>query len=183
MATNQRVIDRVNEILRQVSEENPSGRAKRYIGSGASKAHTKRKKRVTINNYPGDLYNQMQAGSGLNEGSYILYDDETGNNHFITSDGGAGRIGLPTGGCRGQVVGGNKVGKRKKELVDDPDFEVYEPYVKKTRKPRSDTGKSRQTPWTQFVKAVAASYGIPYNKALSVASELRKQGYSLEDLS
>lgn len=196
MISNQRVIDRVNEILRQVSDHNPSGRAKRYIGSGCGGAKSrlppKKGKRVTVNDYSSDLYNQM--GAGLNEGSYIVYDEDTGNNYFDVVDGGnrvggnmllggknvvggKGIVGFPTGGARH-----NALQSKPKKIQVDNDFEVYEPYVKKTkRKRRADIGKSRQTTWTQFVKEVSLAYGIPYNKALTVASQLRKQGATLDD--
>lgn len=189
MAMNQKVIDRINEILRQVSEENMGGRSNRYIGSGLSQ-EVDRARRKKSSEWKSDIYNQM--GGNLNEGSYIIHDPHTGNNYFETvGEGGnmvagAGRVGFPTGGARR-----NALTKPKKKIVIDEDFEVQQSEIPfnqipafqtKSRKKRKDTGKPRNTEWTQFVKEVSASYGIPYNKALSVASQLKKQGYTLDDL-
>lgn len=186
MAQNQKVIDRINEIIQKVSEENMGGRSARYIGSGLKKQKQIPSKR--------SLYSHQPGGGKLNEGSYIMYDEDTGNNYFETvGEGGnmvagnmvagAGRIGFPTGGAGARS---NRLGKPKRKLEADDEFDVNLRYVKtepvKRRKKRKDTGKPRNTEWTQFVKEVAASYAIPYNKALTVASQLKKQGTTIEDL-
>ena len=50
------------------------------------------------------------------------------------------------------------------------------------RKKRSDAGKPRKhSDWQLLVKAVAAYEGIPYNKALKVASQYKKEGYTYLD--
>ena len=50
------------------------------------------------------------------------------------------------------------------------------------RKKRSDAGKPRKpSDWQRLVKAVAAYEGIPYNKALKVASQYKKDGYTYHD--
>lgn len=50
------------------------------------------------------------------------------------------------------------------------------------RKKRSDAGKPRKpSDWQLLVKAVAAYEGIPYNKALKVASKYKKEGYTYLD--
>ena len=50
------------------------------------------------------------------------------------------------------------------------------------RRVRSDKGKKRPpSEWVLLVKAVAEYEGLPYNKALKVASEYRDRGYTHED--
>jgi hypothetical protein len=50
------------------------------------------------------------------------------------------------------------------------------------RKRRSDAGKPRKpSDWQLLVKAVAVHEGIPYNKALKVASQYKKEGYTYLD--
>lgn len=113
----QHIINRINNIIKKINEENIPGSSNNYIGG------------------------MGQIGLPV---------------------GGAGQIGLPVGGM-GQIglpVGG----------------------AKRTRKKRKDTGKSRTNEWTNFVKAVSQTYNIPYNKALTTASSLRKQGYTIDDL-
>lgn len=157
--SNQKVIDRINEIIRKVSEENMGGRANRYIGSGLSK----QKK------------NTYQMGSRsyayLPTGDYNIYDEDTGNNYQISS--------MPEGG----MIYDNKRGRLINQTAGNAVAgNMVAGAAPKRRKKRSDTGNPKITEWTNFVRAVSAAYGIPYNKALTQASLLRKQGYTIEDI-
>jgi len=54
--------------------------------------------------------------------------------------------------------------------------------AKRGRKKRSDAGKPRKdSDWIRLVKAVADYEDIPYNKALKVASQYKKDGYTYRD--
>lgn len=53
----------------------------------------------------------------------------------------------------------------------------------KGRKKRSDAGVKRQpSEWIKFVKAVQAAKGVPYKEAMSIASNMKKEGYTIADL-
>lgn len=53
----------------------------------------------------------------------------------------------------------------------------------KNRKKRSDVGRRRKpSTWIKFVKAVQERYGVSYREAMTLASELKRDGYTIHTL-
>lgn len=166
----EKVIKRINEIIDNINDTNMDGRTSNYLAGG--KLKDKRKKHVIRSNYayidPQDgLYrlSQKPDGFSLEEERYPEGKMMRLNGRQYDSFGGNLVGGGPYGNSLSYLgrTGMAGAGKRK-------------------RKPRTDKGKTRKpNEWQQLVKAVCAEYNLPYNKGLKKASELKKQGFILED--
>ena len=55
--------------------------------------------------------------------------------------------------------------------------------TKTGRKKRSDAGKTRKpSEWMKFVKLVRQQKGVSHQEAMTIASQMKKEGYSMNDL-
>lgn len=145
------VINRINSIIREVNETVIGGRNQNYLRGG------KMKNRMA-NAYP---YQTMDNNGAIHidQSPYGYQGPYAYGNGFMPVGGY-----MPVGNGYMPVGGDMPVGGGRK------------------RRPRSDKGKKRGvSEWTEFVKLVAKEYNLPYKTALSEASKLKKQGYTLAD--
>ena len=124
---------RIDEIIREVNETNPSGRSKNYIGGVMEQD-------VDVNG----VLRHVRPAQG-----YSLIEQKEAAMEKARGE---------------RIVGGGAAGGKK-------------------RKKRADAGTKRvPSDWIKFVKAVQKSEGIGYKEAMKVASQMKKDGYTISDL-
>lgn len=167
MSNNQAVINRINQIINEISEENMGGRSKRYMGGKINKKE------------------MVVPCPHCAQGDYNMWDPNTNMNYqYSVPKGGLGVPNIPIGGMGSPNLPIGGMGSVNLPIggMGSVNLPIGGAEIKKKRKKRNDIGKPRKNEWTAFVKHVAKVYDIPYNQALKQASELKRQGYSKEDL-
>ena len=159
-----RVMNKINNLIEEINNTNMAGRAQNYLRGGAMKS---RQKRITNPEGINRNYNYADPRNDLQH----ISQRATGYDLQDTTYQGPMHLNYDNGMNGGAMMHMSYAGRN-----------AHGGAMKKPRKKRTDKGKPRpQSEWQKLVKAVAKAEGLPYNRALKVASKYRKEGYTSAD--